>query len=166
MNDFTLDQLRDAVVYDVNGDKVGKVEQVYLDARTNDPSFVTVRTGFFGMKETFVPLASARRSQDGLTVPFEKDFIKDAPNIDADGPIDHAEERRIWDHYGIDYGEDLHRSRGEGLGEGGADEHSHGGYRLRRHTYEERPGGRRDETVFEGDTTSLESDEDGSRRRL
>ncbi|WP_182353888.1 PRC-barrel domain-containing protein [Flaviflexus huanghaiensis] len=133
MNEFTLDQVKDAVVYDVNGDKVGSVEQVYLDARTNDPSFVTVRTGFFGMKETFIPLANAELSEDRLTVPFEKDFIKDAPNIGADGPIDHSEELRIWDHYGIDYSEG-DRS-GEHVGDPTDDDgDADGSSRLRKHT--------------------------------
>ena len=46
-----------------------------LDDRTGDPEWVSVRTGLFGMKETFVPLNQASQAQDGLTVPFDKDFI-------------------------------------------------------------------------------------------
>ena len=104
MQDFTsIDRLQDANVYDTNGDKVGSVGQVYLDDATNEPTFVTVKTGLFGMKETFVPLNQASQAQDGLTVPFEKDFIKDAPNVDADGSLTPEEEQRIYEYYSLDY---------------------------------------------------------------
>ena len=104
MQDFTsIDRLQDANVYDTNGDKVGSVGQVYLDDATNEPTFVTVKTGLFGMKETFVPLNQASQAQDGLTVPFDKDFIKDAPNVDADGSLTPEEEQRIYEYYSMDY---------------------------------------------------------------
>lgn len=104
MQDFTsIDRLQDANVYDTNGDKVGSVGQVYLDDATNEPTFVTVKTGLFGMKETFVPLNQASQAQDGLTIPFDKDFIKDAPNVDADGSLTPEEEQRIYEYYSLDY---------------------------------------------------------------
>lgn len=104
MQDFTsIDRLQDANVYDTNGDKVGSVGQVYLDDATNEPTFVTVKTGLFGMKETFVPLNQASQAEDGLTVPFDKDFIKDAPNVDADGSLTPEEEQRIYEYYSLDY---------------------------------------------------------------
>ena len=104
MQDFTsIDRLQDANVYDTNGDKVGSVGQVYLDDATNEPTFVTVKTGLFGMKETFVPLNQASQAQDGLTVPFDKDFIKDAPNVDADGSLTPEEEQHIYEYYSLDY---------------------------------------------------------------
>lgn len=183
MKDFTsIDRLRDAVVFDANGDKVGKVEQVYLDATSNDPTFVTVRTGFFGMKETFVPLANARWSEDGLTVPHEKSFIKDAPNIDADGPIDHSEERRIWDHYGLDYGNhdpvdreaplDEHADRSRVTGHAGTtgatDRERSDRARLRRHTFADQAHdfAGRDETSIDRDATGRHSDGHTDRRNL
>lgn len=104
MQDFTsVDRLQDANVYDTQGDKIGSVGQVYLDDATNEPTFVTVKTGLFGMKETFIPLNQATQAQDGITVPFEKDFIKDAPNVDADGSLTPEEEQRIYEYYSLDY---------------------------------------------------------------
>lgn len=104
MQDFTsIDRLQDATVFDSNGDKVGSVGQVYLDDATNEPTFVTVKTGLFGLKETFVPLNQASQAEEGLTVPFEKDFIKDAPNVDADGSLTPEEEQRIYEYYSLDY---------------------------------------------------------------
>ncbi|MCY1157058.1 MAG: hypothetical protein MOP51_77 [Citricoccus sp.] len=104
MQDFTsVEKLQHATVYGTDGDKIGSVGQVYLDDQTNQPTFVTVKTGLFGMKETFVPVSQATQSQDGLQVPFDKAFIKDAPNIDADGSLTPEEERRIYEYYSLDY---------------------------------------------------------------
>ena len=62
---------------DADGAKVGTVQQVYRDdATNNEPEWITVRTGLFGMKETFIPLAGARRTGDELHVPHAKATIK------------------------------------------------------------------------------------------
>ena len=91
---FNLENINGATVYDQNNDKVGTIKDIYLDDQTGKPSFATVSTGLFGMKETFVPLDAARPVADGdLKVPFTKDFIKDAPNIDPDGHLEPSEER-------------------------------------------------------------------------
>ncbi|MEW1979546.1 PRC and DUF2382 domain-containing protein [Citricoccus sp. NPDC079358] len=103
MQDYnTVEQLQDATVYGTDGEKIGSVGQVYLDDRTNQPTFVTVKTGLFGAKETFVPVAEASPSRDGLQVPFDKAFVKDAPNVDADGSLTPQEEQRIYEYYSID----------------------------------------------------------------
>lgn len=107
MNDrFELDDLTNANIYDQDNKKVGSIGQVYLDDQTDEAKFATVKTGLFGTNETFVPLNAATRTEDGLTVPFTKDFIKDAPNIDADGHLDPAEERRIFEYYSLNYDDD------------------------------------------------------------
>lgn len=100
---FDLENIDNAIVYDQNNEKVGTVKQIYLDDQTEQPRFATVSTGLFGMNETFVPLDAASRADDGnLTVPFTKDFIKDAPNIEPDGHLEPSEERRIFEYYGAD----------------------------------------------------------------
>ncbi len=45
-------------VVDKQGTKVGSIQQIYRDDATDAPEWITVRTGLFGMKETFVPLAA------------------------------------------------------------------------------------------------------------
>ncbi|MFC0249996.1 DUF2382 domain-containing protein [Citricoccus parietis] len=103
MQDYnTVEQLQDATVYGTDGEKIGSVGQVYLDDRTNQPTFVTVKTGLFGAKETFVPISEASPSRDGLQVPFDKAFVKDAPNVEADGSLTPQEEQRIYEYYSID----------------------------------------------------------------
>lgn len=100
---FNLETIDGATVFDQNNDKVGTVKEVYVDDQTGNARFVTVATGLFGMKETFVPLDAARSIADGdLKVPYTKDFIKDAPNIDPDGHIDPSEEQEIFAYYELD----------------------------------------------------------------
>ncbi|NUL45701.1 PRC and DUF2382 domain-containing protein [Cellulosimicrobium funkei] len=104
MQDFnSIDELQNATVVGSDGDKIGTIGQVYLDDQSNQPTFVTVKTGLFGMKETFIPVSEATRTQDGLQVPFDKAFVKDAPNIDADGSLTPEEERRLYEYYSMDY---------------------------------------------------------------
>jgi len=103
MDRTMLRDLQNADVFSTSGDKIGSVGQVYLDDRTEAPTFITVKTGLFGTKETFVPLDQAQATEGGITVPFEKDFVKDAPNVDADGTLTPDEERRIYEYYSMDY---------------------------------------------------------------
>jgi uncharacterized protein (TIGR02271 family) len=106
-----------STVYSANGDKIGKVGQLFLDDETQRPEFITVNTGLFGTNETFIPVADAELSGDRLTVPFDKDKVKDAPNVAADGGhLDHDEERRLYEYYGLSYSE---RGSDTGLAGGG-----------------------------------------------
>lgn len=99
-------------------DKVGKIGQVYLDDQTGKPEWATVNTGFFGTSESFVPLEGASRNGDGVTVPYTKDQIKDAPNVDpSDGHISESQEADLYRHYGLSYSESRSDS---GLPEGTA----------------------------------------------
>ncbi|EFE84603.1 PRC-barrel domain-containing protein, partial [Streptomyces albidoflavus] len=101
---LTTDQLVGLTAYDRDGAKVGSVEQVFLDDATGKPEWVTVKTGMFGMKETFVPLAGAGHDGEGLHLAYAKDTIKDAPRVDADEHLDAAEERELYAHYGVTRG--------------------------------------------------------------
>jgi uncharacterized protein (TIGR02271 family) len=94
-------RLTDTDVYDTDGDKIGSVGQVYLDAQSGDPEWVTVKTGLFGTKETFIPLQNASVADDRVTVAYGKAQVKDAPRIDADGPISHDDEGQLYSYYGL-----------------------------------------------------------------
>jgi uncharacterized protein (TIGR02271 family) len=90
-------------VVDPDGDKIGKVDQVYLDTTTNEPEWLAVNTGLFGTKTNFVPLEGATPAGGDVRVAYTKDEVKDAPGIEPDGALSDAEERTLWDHYGLDY---------------------------------------------------------------
>lgn len=95
------DALEGLTAYDRNGEKIGSVERVHFDARSGRPGWVTVRTGLFGMKESFVPLDGARRQQDALHVMATKEAVKAAPAVDADHRLDPSQEHELSAHYGL-----------------------------------------------------------------
>src|SRR3954451_7868727 len=91
-------------VYDASGDKIGSASEVYLDDESGQPEWVTVRTGLFGTKESFVPIGDADLTDDGVRVSVSKDRVKDAPKIDAEGHLSPEEEQELYRYYGIDFG--------------------------------------------------------------
>jgi uncharacterized protein (TIGR02271 family) len=90
---------------DNNGDKIGTIEEIYLDAETNEPEWAVVKTGLFGNKQSFVPIGDASPAGDGVRVPFDKATVKDAPNVDPDGRLSQQEERELYAHYDREYSE-------------------------------------------------------------
>ena len=74
-------------VVDGDGDKIGKIEEIYLDAETNEAEWALVSTGLFGGKQSFVPIRDASPSGDGVRVAFDKATVKDAPKVDPDGRL-------------------------------------------------------------------------------
>lgn len=84
---------------DGEGHSVGKINQVYLDDRTNEPSWVSVHTGLFGRKETLVPLQGAQPHQEDLQVPYDKSTVKDAPHVDSGTHISPETEAQVRDYY-------------------------------------------------------------------
>ncbi len=91
----------DGVVVDESGDKIGKVGQVYLDDETGNPEWVTVKTGMLGGSESFVPVREASSSGNEVRVPYSKDKVKDAPNVDEDGHITPEQEEELYRYYGM-----------------------------------------------------------------
>jgi uncharacterized protein (TIGR02271 family) len=109
---------RGRTVVDRDGDKIGKLDEVYLDEQTGRPEWALVNTGLFGTKSSFVPLAGATETDDDVRVQFEKAQVKDAPNVDEGRQLSQDEERQLYSHYGLDYGESRSDS---GLPEGGGE---------------------------------------------
>src|SRR6059058_216139 len=97
----TLDRVIGADVYDAEGTKIGTASEVFLDDQSGDPEWVTVKTGLFGTKETFVPIREADLTGDGLRVPVSKAQVKDAPKIDTDGHLSPQEEQELYRYYGV-----------------------------------------------------------------
>ena len=88
-------------LYSSDGDKIGKIGQVYFDDDTDQPKWITVNTGLFGMSESFVPLQGAQFDGDRVTLAYDQGHVKDAPNVDDDGHLDVEEEQQLYRHYGL-----------------------------------------------------------------
>ena len=104
---------RGRTMIDRDGDKIGKIDDVYEDKQTGRPEWALVNTGLFGTKKTFVPLQGAAPVGEDVRVPLEKEHVKDAPSIEADGELSESEERRLYTHYDVAYGTDgAHEANG------------------------------------------------------
>ena len=113
-------ELRGVNVVGASGDKLGKVDEVYLDNETGAPEWAAVKTGLFGSNVSLVPLAAADYSGSELTVPFGKDQVKNAPNHDPGREISIDDEKELFTYYGISYGGDtVTATGGPGSGDTG-----------------------------------------------
>ena len=103
---LTTDQLqgllgRSGKVVGPDGAKIGGIGQVYLDDETGAPEWVTVTTGLFGTSESLVPLRGARTSGDDIAVDYDKDTVKNAPRVDANGHLSPQDEEQLYAYYGL-----------------------------------------------------------------
>lgn len=100
-------ELFDATVHDSNGDKLGGVKEVFLNDLTDQPDFVEVNHGLFGMNSSLVPLRGHTLDNDNLVLAFPKDRIKDAPNLDTDAHLSREDQDAIYAHYGLENTENV-----------------------------------------------------------
>ncbi len=99
-----------------DGGRIGKITDVYMDERTGQPEWFAVATGLFGSHVSFVPIQDTSWTEDGISVPFTKADVKDAPHAEPDGQLTQDEEAALYSHYGLSYSE---RRSPSGLPEGG-----------------------------------------------
>jgi len=95
-----LDELRGAPVYDRNGEKIGDVEEIFYDHESRKPEWIGIGTGFFGTKRVLVPVQGASTYDDGISVGYDKDQVKDSPDIDSDD-ISSETEQELYMYYGL-----------------------------------------------------------------
>jgi hypothetical protein len=84
---------------------IGKVMAIY--ASDGHPTWVAVElsSGLVGKDVVFIPLARIKDEDGELRVPYSKQRVADAPEIDASDGISEECDRRLRDHYGIDTGD-------------------------------------------------------------
>lgn len=102
-----IKDLFNATAYDKNGEKLGDVNEVFVDDQSGQPTFVEVNHGLFGMNSSLVPLRGHDFSGDDLKLGFSKDRIKDAPDFDSDKPLTPEAQSDIFKHYGLDNARDV-----------------------------------------------------------
>jgi uncharacterized protein (TIGR02271 family) len=98
-----VSQWNDRTMIGSDGEKIGKISEIYEDPQTGKPEWATVSTGLFGTKSNFVPLAGASPEGEDVRVPVTKAQVKDAPGVEADGELSEQEEQRLFEHYGVPY---------------------------------------------------------------
>ncbi|MFI1561787.1 PRC-barrel domain-containing protein [Streptomyces sp. NPDC020490] len=91
-------------VVDQDGHRIGQLESVYVDTKTDQPFFATVTVGLPTRRRlVFVPLPGATVGPGYLKVAHGKDVVKKAPSIDTDGELPASEEPEVFAHYEMSY---------------------------------------------------------------
>jgi uncharacterized protein YrrD len=92
------------MLVDSRGDKIGKLQDVYVDVETDVPQFATVKEGFIGRHLTFVPLGGVQVGPDSLQVAVNKEQVQSAPDIDLHGDeLSQADESALYHHFELNY---------------------------------------------------------------
>ncbi len=97
----TLRQLQGKPVFDNAGQKIGGIADIYLDDRTNQPEWIGLGAGMFGMKHIVVPLQEAQVDGDSIRVPYSKDKIKDVRYVGTEDHVDETKEAEMYRYYGV-----------------------------------------------------------------
>jgi hypothetical protein len=90
-------------VVDTDGAKLGRLEEVYYDGDTDEPAWVSVKTGFVNKSLTLVPLTHASVGRGFLRVQRTKSEFKKAPSFETDSELSLQDEAAAYRHYGLDY---------------------------------------------------------------
>ncbi|MEU0879333.1 PRC and DUF2382 domain-containing protein [Lentzea sp. NPDC005914] len=97
-----VEALYDCDVIDNHGEKIGSVKRVWLEDGTGRPMWAEVHTGLFGMKESFVPIQQGQVAGGAITVPVDKEQVKDAPSVHTSGDhMSEKEQEALYRHYGM-----------------------------------------------------------------
>jgi hypothetical protein len=89
-------------VLDREGEKVGKIEEIFLVEETGRPEWALVKRGRLKGHTTLVPLTRARPSEKGVAVHVAKEKISEAPEVPADAEPSEQQVNALYRHYGID----------------------------------------------------------------
>ena len=94
----------DKMLIDREGEKLGKLQDVYVDTENDEPQFATVKEGFIGRHLTFVPLGGITVGPDDLQVAVTKAQVQAAPNIEQHGEeLSQDDESALYHHFEINY---------------------------------------------------------------
>ena len=92
------------MLVDRDGERIGKLQDVYVDVETDEPQFATVKEGFIGRHLTFVPLGGIQVGPDDLQVAVTKEQVRSAPDLEMHGEeLSQADESTLYHHFELNY---------------------------------------------------------------
>ncbi len=91
-------------VYDIDGEQIGSVEDLYVDRQTQEARFLDVGAGGFlgiGEKHFLIPFeAVSDISDERVTLNQDRDQVLGSPDFDADDVPDADAQHAIYAYYG------------------------------------------------------------------
>ncbi len=94
---------KDYTVYDQHYEKVGKVDDLFVD-ENDEPEYIGVKMGLFGTKSTLIPIELVRVNDRRrlVEVAADEERIKGAPTFDDDSDITPEYEHEVYGYFGLD----------------------------------------------------------------
>lgn len=86
-------------VDDIYGANVGRLEDVWIDPGTGVPRWLLVKEGRFGGRTTLIPFEDATAGAGHVWVPYEREIVRRAPEIEPGAPLTHQVEASLRSHY-------------------------------------------------------------------
>lgn len=97
------------------GEKIGRIDRLIIHGDGEQPNWAIVKVGLLGTSKVIVPLENADEDGDDVRVPYEKDYVRAAPEVELDGDrLDDDQADLLHAHYGFE--------RITGLAAGGQDD--------------------------------------------
>src|SRR5215212_10070586 len=97
------DQYAGYEVYDRNHEKIGKVDDLFVD-ENDQPEYLGVKMGFLGLEGTsLIPWELSKVDEQGhrIEVSVEKAQVKEGPSFNDDEDITPQYENEVRSHYGV-----------------------------------------------------------------
>ncbi len=88
---------------DLGGSGVARVQAIFVDAGSDEPSWVIAKLGRFG-KAVAIPVHDCAAVAGRVWVPHEREVVRAAPSVDPGQPFAREHELAICAHYGIHEG--------------------------------------------------------------
>lgn len=100
---FSIERLRNAQgqdVLDPQGNKIGKLQNIYYDIDSGEPEWIGVESGMINKNRHLVPIDGATYEEEHIIVAYPKDRIDETPDID-DEQISPETESELYRIYGL-----------------------------------------------------------------
>jgi uncharacterized protein (TIGR02271 family) len=96
------DQYAGYTVYDPDGDKIGKVDDLFVD-ENDQPEYIGVKMGLLGTRSTLIPwqMVEVREADNSMVVSADDGHVKDGPTFDDDREITPEFESEVYSYYGL-----------------------------------------------------------------
>jgi hypothetical protein len=99
----SADDLLSRQVVDSHGVTIGEIEALFIDGHDERANWARVKMDFIGTSSAFVPLHDAQEADGQILVVYEKQRVKEAPEIEPDGnELSDDEADALRGHYGLE----------------------------------------------------------------
>jgi hypothetical protein len=88
-------------VLDRDGEKLGKLEDVYVDLASDEPGLAAVKSGLLARKVRLVPLLDATFAREAVRVTIAKERFDTAPEAGEDGVLERGVELTVFEHFAL-----------------------------------------------------------------